>query len=128
MAFGDKRLFIARQIRVEVDDYGMEKSIYQSPQEYRFSYMPISSQTDYQIYGTLINNMYASILPKAFLGKIKVGDKAYMVDGETQNIDELVAKDLNDNQRLSANYKVKVVQDQNVRVKIIFEKIKIVNK
>ena len=123
MAFGDKRLFIAKRIKVENDEYGNEVSYYEAPKEYRFSYMPTSGQVDYQIYGELISNMFTSILPMSFLGNIKTGDKAYLIDGEIQDIDNLVYNDLNNEFCTHANYIVKLVQPQNIRIKIIFEKI-----
>ena len=123
MAFGDKRLFIAKRIKVENDEFGNEVSYYETPKEYRFSYMPTSGQVDYQIYGELISNMFTSILPMSFLGKIKTGDKAYLIDGEIQDIDNLVYNDLNDEFCTHANYIVKLVQPQNIRLKVIFEKI-----
>ena len=88
--------------------------------------MPTSGQVDYQIYGTLINNMFTSYLPMSYLGQIRSGDVAYMIDGEIQNITEL--KELDEFNKdiycTNANYRVRTVQPQNVRVKIIFEKIK----
>lgn len=123
MVFGDKRLFIAKRIKVENDEFGNEISYYETPKEYNFSYMPTSGQVDYQIYGELISNMFTSILPMSFLGKIKTGDKAYLIDGEIQDIDNLVYNDLKDEFCTHANYIVKLVQPQNIRIKIIFEKI-----
>lgn len=125
MKFGDKNLYIAKKIGVETDDFGNENPYFELPvKSYQFSYMPTSGQVDYQIYGANINNMFTSYLPMCYLGKIKSGDIAYMIDGETQNIDELVCIDENDKYCKNANYRVKLVQPQNVRVKIIFEKIK----
>ena len=106
------------------DDYGNEKSRFESPKYYEFSYMPTSGQVDYQIYGALIDNMFTSILPMSILGKIKSGDVAYLIDGEEQDIDNLTLKDTNNEYCPNANYRVKIVQPQNVKVKVIFEKIK----
>lgn len=127
MSFGDKLLYIAKKEGVEKDDYGNEIAYYKLPiKEYHFSYMPTSGQVDYQIYGTLINNMFTSYLPMSYLGQIRSGDVAYMIDGEIQNITEL--KELDEFNKdiycTNANYRVRTVQPQNVRVKIIFEKIK----
>ena len=127
MAFGHKLLFIATKLGVERDDYGNEIAYFELPQkEYHFSYMPTSGQVDYQLYGALINNMFTSYLPMSFLGKIKSGDVAYMIDGETQNIRYLKEIDeySNDTYCRNANYRVRTVQPQNARVKIVFEKIK----
>lgn len=125
--FGDKLLFIAKKIGVEKDDYGNENPYFKlPPEEYHFSYMPTASQVDYQIYGTQINNMFTSILPMSFLGKIRTGDVAYMIDGDIQNIEELVSIDKRNKDKYctNANYRVKIAQPQNARMKIIFEKIK----
>ena len=124
MKFGDKKLYVAKKIGIEKDDYGNEISLYSDPKEYHFSYMPTSGQVDYQIYGALINNMFTSILPMIFLGKFNVGDAVYLIDGETQNIDELVAKDINDKYCSNANYRITVVQPQNIRLKVLFQRIK----
>lgn len=123
MAFGDKKIYIAKKIGIEYDDYGNEIPYFESPKEYWFSYMPTSAQVDYQIYGALINNMFTSYLPMYYLGKIKSGDMAYLIDGEIQNIDELAEKDRYDIYCKNANYRVKISQPQNMRIKIIFEKI-----
>lgn len=126
MAFGDKRLYIAKKTHTTRNDYGEEIHHFAIPREYNFSYMPTSGQVDYQIYGALINNMFTAYLPMSFLGKINSGDMAYLIDGENQNIDELVEKDYDDEYCSNANYRVKIVQPQNMRVKIIFEKTKII--
>lgn len=127
MVFGNKLLFVASKIGVEKDDYGNEIPYFELPQkEYHFSYMPASGQLDYQLYGESIKNMFTSYLPMYYLGKIKSGDVAYMIDGETQNIRDLKEIDeySNDIYCSNANYKVKTAQPQNARVKIVFEKIK----
>ena len=125
MVFGNKKLYIAQKLGIETDDYGNQTPYFRTPiKEYQFSYMPTSGQVDYQIYGANINNMFTSYVPMCYLGQIRSGDVAYMIDGETQNIDELARIDKNDKYCKNANYRVKLVQPQNVRVKIIFEKIK----
>lgn len=123
MAFGDKKLFIAKKIGIDYDEYGNENPYFESPKAYSFSYMPTSGQVDYQIYGALINNMFTSYLPMNYLGKIKSGDMAYLIDGEIQNIEELAEIDRYDKYCKNANYRVKIALPQNMRIKIIFEKI-----
>lgn len=129
MAFGDKKLYIVKKLGVETDKHGNEIPFYDIDKikEYHFSYMPTSGQVDYQIYGALINNMYSSYLPMTFLGKINSGDIAYLIDGENQNIDDLVKMDKGNKYCKNANYRVKLVQPQNMRLKVLFEKIKFNN-
>lgn len=122
MSFGSKKIYIASKEGVEYDDYGNENPYFSEIIPFNFSYMPSSSQVDYQIYGKEINNIYVSILPMNYLGKIKSGDAVYLIDGETQNIEELVYLDIDDKYCSHANYRVKDILPQNVRVKVIFEK------
>ena len=129
MAFGDKKLYIAKKLNVEIDKHGNEIPYYDIDKikEYHFSYMPTSGQVDYQIYGALINNMFSSYLPMTFLGVINSGDIAYLIDGENQNIDDLVRMDKGNKYCKNDNYRVKLVQPQNMRLKVLFEKIKFNN-
>ena len=84
--------------------------------------MPTSSQVDYQIYGTNINNMFTMYVDMSMLGVFKSGDSAYLIDGETQDIDYLVAKDSDNKYKSNSNYRIKSVQPQNIKIKILFEK------
>lgn len=116
-------LYISKKLGVEEDEYGNEIPYFDKPKAYRFSYMPVSAQVDYQIYGALINQMYSSYLPLNMLGLFKSGDVAYMVNEEVQDVEELVLKDLDDKYCKNANYRVKIVQKQNFRIKVLFEQI-----
>lgn len=121
----DKELYIARKILPsEIDDYGNEISHYDKPIKYQMAYMPLTSQVDYQIYGALVNNMLVAYVDKRYyLGKIKGGDIAYLIDTDIQDIESLVINDENNNTCPSANYRVKYAQLQNFKIKIVFEKI-----
>lgn len=122
MKFGSKELYIAKKIGIEIDDYGNQIPYFDKAIRYEFSYMPISSQIDYQIYGADINNMFSSIIDISYLGKIKIGDIAYLIDSEIQDIKSLVNLDKLSKYKQNANYRVKSVQPQNMKLKIIFEK------
>lgn len=116
-------LYIAKKLGIEEDEYGNEIPYYDKPIHYNFSYMPVSAQVDYQIYGALIEQMYSSILPLNMLGLFKSGDIAYMVNEDIQDVESLVLQDLDDKYCKHANYRVKIVQKQNFRIKVLFEKI-----
>lgn len=122
MAFGDKKLYVCKKIGVENDEYGNEIPYFENAKEYHYSYMPTSSQVDYQIYGTNINNMFTMYVDMSMLGVFKSGDSAYLIDGETQDIDYLVAKDSDNKYKSNSNYRIKSVQPQNIKIKILFEK------
>lgn len=123
MVFGDKDLYIAKKVGIELNDYGEETPIFGKPKYYRFSYMPTSGQVDYQVYGTLINNMFTAYLPISYLGQIKSGDMAYLIDENNQDVEELSYKDRNNKYCENANYRVRLAQPQNMRLKVLFEKV-----
>lgn len=124
MAFGDKLLYVCKRLGVEKDDYGNEIAYYENAKEYRFSYMPTSSQVDYQLYGTLVDVMFTMYVPyQRMLGVIKVGDLAYLIDNDTQDIESLKNIDNDNIYKPNANYRVKTCQAQNMKIKILFEKI-----
>ena len=122
MPFADD-LYIAKKIIDGTDEYGNEISHWDKPKKYRFSYMPLGGQVDYAIYGALINNMYSAILDMSYLSKLHSGDLAYMIDEDIQDVDELAGRDMEDKYCSNANYRVKLVQKQNFRVRVLFERI-----
>lgn len=122
MSFGKKHLYICKK-KIETNENGYEIPSYENPIEYYFNYMCISSQTDYQIYGTKCDSMLSMYIPYDMLGKIKVGDVAYMIDNETLNIDDLIIKDMGDKYKSNANYRVYKVLPQLKKIRILFEKI-----
>ncbi len=124
MAFGDKLLFVCKRKGIEKDDFGNEIAYFDKAKEYRYSYMPASSQIDYQLYGTLVDVMFTMYVDYAsMLGVIKVGDLAYLIDNDTQDIESLKNIDEDNIYKPNANYRVKTCQPQNQKIKILFEKI-----
>lgn len=122
MAFGDKDLYVCKKLGVEINDYGSQIPYFDRARKYRFSYMPISSQVDYQIYGANINNMFCAYVDMNMLGVFRTGDVAYLIDEEAQDVDELANIDIDDKYKANSNYRIKAVQPQNMKIKIIFEK------
>lgn len=103
---------------------GAKRNRYKEPIKYKFNYQPTSGNTDYLVYGTLINKMYTAFIDyKKYIGKIHEGDKAYLKDNDCLFPSELVELDLDDNTCKHANYRIKLVQPQNFKIKVIFEKI-----
>lgn len=117
----EKKLYIAKRIRVEEDDYGNQISYFDKPKKYWFNYQPLDGDLDYQQYGDRISNYFRAFIDMCYLGEIKTGDKAYLIDGEIQDVDSLVLKD--DENCTLANYTIKVVLPQNLKIKIDFEKV-----
>lgn len=125
--FGQRKLYVASKTGVEInEETGYEKSVHSEPKEFYFSYMPASAQIDYQIYGTIIENIYVAYIDrKVYEGVFKVGDKAYLTNGENteKDIDKNVLLDMQDKYCSNANYRIRSVLPQNMRIKLIFEKI-----
>ena len=84
--------------------------------KYKFNYQPISGNTDIMEYGEKITDVYRTFIDKAvYLGKIRVGDRVYLEDGEIleSELENLV---ISDNEFCEkANYEVKVVLPQNFK-------------
>lgn len=119
----EKEIWIAKRNKVETDEFGNDIEFFEKPIRYFFNYQPVSGNTVLLEYGERINDVYRTFVDKKqFLGKIKIGDRVYLEDGETlQN--ELEEKAENDNQFCEkANYVVKTVLPQNFKVKIDFIK------
>lgn len=114
-------LYTCRRILSEENEYGFVSEKYDKPIEYNFLYMPASSSLDIQKYGERISRIYTAYVPyNQYRDKFKIGDLAYLLDSETQDI-SIALKDKNGE---NANYRIIGVNEQNLFIKIIFEKIK----
>lgn len=118
----EKELWIARRKKIETNEFGVDVEYFEKPKKYRFNYQPVSGNTNLLEYGERINDVFRTFIDKNYLGKIRVGDRVYLEDGETLQIDleNLVE---NDNEFCEkANYSVKVVLPQNLKIRIDFIK------
>ena len=119
----EKEIWIAKRIKVETNDFGIDIEYFDKPKKYRFNYQPISGNTDIMEYGEKITDVYRTFIDKAvYLGKIKVGDRVYLEDGEIleSELENLV---ISDNEFCEkANYVVKVVLPQNFKMRLDFIK------
>lgn len=119
----EKEIWIAKRIKVETNDFGIDIEYFDKPIKYRFNYQPISGNTDIMEYGEKITDVYRTFIDKAvYLGKIRVGDRVYLEDGEIleSELENLV---ISDNEFCEkANYVVKVVLPQNFKMRLDFIK------
>lgn len=126
-SFNSNKIYIASKIGIEKNEKtGTQKTIHSKPIEYRFSYMPASSQVDYRAYGDIVDSLYVSYLDrKTFEGKLKRLDKVYLIDGDytESDIEVMAREDMNNQYCPNANYRIKIVLPQARRIKIVFEKI-----
>ena len=115
-----KPLYIAKRIKVEENDYGMEVETFAKPQPYQFLYMPTSGTIEYQVYGERISRMFTAYVSyDRYLGEFHEGDRAYLIDESLQDV--TIAK--NDINCSRANYRIISVLPQNQLIKLTFEKI-----
>ena len=121
----EKKLYIARRIKVEPNENGVDIEYFEEPKLYYFNYQPVSGYLGLQQYGEDIGNVYRMFVDrKIYQGKIKVGDRAYLSDGEIteSDLEKLIQNEesFGDN----ANYKVELALPQNFKMQIDLIKIK----
>lgn len=121
----EKKLYIAKKLKVESNENGIDVEYFEKPKLYNFNYQPVSGFLGLQQYGEEIGNVYRMFIDKAlYQGKIKVGDRAYLSNGEIteSDLEQLIQneKDFGDN----ANYKIELVLPQNFKMQIDLIKIK----
>ena len=116
-----KELYIANRIKVEKNSYGIDMETFDTPKCYKFFYMPTSNNTDYQLYGVNIGEIYVCYIDyNRYLGKFKVGDRAYLIDNELTDL-SIAGNDVNCE---NANYRIESVLPQNLKIKLTFVKIR----
>ena len=147
----EKKLYIAKRLKVESNENGIDIEYFDKymlfllapvigglkpsstitlkkdskAKLYNFNYQPVSGYLGLQQYGEEIGNVYRMFIDKAlYQGKIKVGDRAYLSNGEIteSDLEQLIQneKDFGDN----ANYKIELVLPQNFKMQIDLIKIK----
>lgn len=120
----EKEIWIAKRTKVKTNKSGIEIEYFETPKKYYFNYQPVSGNTYFREYGDDINNVYRMFVDRKFYqGKIKVGDKVYLSDGDIAE-NELEDLALNDDQHCTkANYRVQVVLPQNIKTRIDLMKL-----
>ena len=119
----EKEIWIAKRNKIETNEFGVDIEYFDKPIKYRFNYQPISGNTNLLEYGDKMNDVYRAFVDKnMYLGKIKVGDRVYLEDGEIL-ASELQNLAKTDNQFCEkANYVVRVALPQNLKMRLDFIK------
>ena len=118
----EKEIWIAKREKVETNEFGVDVEYFSEPKKYRFNYQPVSGNTNLLEYGEKINDVFRAFINREYLSKIKVGDRVYLEDGEVlqSELEDMVE---NDNEFCqNANYVVKVVLPQNLKIRVDFIK------
>lgn len=120
----EKPVYIAKYIKTDIDDDGVERAIYDTPKLFYLNHQPISNYLDYQEYGADISSIRRAYPRKEYAyGKIHAKDRAYLIDEENvgTDLEELVK---NETERcLNANYEVVKCPISRLFVQIDFRKI-----
>lgn len=118
----EKELWIAKRIKIETNDFGVDVEEFEEPKKYRFNYQPVSGNTNLLEYGERINDVFRTFINREYLGKIKVGDRVYLEDGETLQSDLEDLVDSDNKYCEKANYTVRAVLPQNLKIRVDFIK------
>ncbi len=120
-----KKLYISKYSGKDTRN-GYEYEEYSEPIMFYENYQPLSATFKRQEYGDSVGSIYRAYFDTSkYQGTIHVGDLAYLIDGEIDDVDVLVtSEDVEENgYGVNANYKVKAVLVQNLKIKVDFEKI-----
>lgn len=119
----EKEIWIAKRVKVETNDYGVDIEYFDKPIHYRFNYQPLSGTTDYQEYGEKTRNIFRTFVSrKLFQGVINEGDRVYLSDSQYAESELKALAESDDELCNKANYYVVSVLPQNFLIKVDFMK------
>ena len=111
----NKKIWIAKKIGTQENDYGTEIPIYDKPQEYMMNVQPLSSEADIAEFGENAKQVQRAVIEyKKYFGKFKEFDVAYL-DGVTPDGEEVNGK--------NANYRLYPPRNQNKVILLYFERL-----
>ena len=111
----NKKIWIAKKIGTQENDYGTEIPIYDKPQEYMMNVQPLSSEADIAEFGENAKQVQRAVIEyKKYFGKFKEFDVAYL-DGVTPDGEEVNGE--------NANYRLYPPRNQNKVILLYFERL-----
>ena len=111
----NKKIWIAKKIGTQENDYGTEIPIYDKPQEYMMNVQPLSSEADIAEFGENAKQVQRAVVEyKKYFGKFKEFDVAYL-DGTTPDGEEVNGE--------NANYRLYPPRNQNKVILLYFERL-----
>ncbi len=111
----NKKIWIAKKIGTEEDDYGHERAIYDQPQPYMMNVQPISAYPDMQEFGERAEQVQKAVIEcNKYFGKFKEFDLAYL-DGASPEGEKVHGE--------NANYRLYPPRNQNKVIQIYFQRI-----
>ena len=111
----NKKIWIAKKIGTQENDYGTEIPIYDKPVEYMINVQPLSSEADIAEFGENAKQVQRAVIEyKKYFGKFKEFDVAYL-DGVTPDGEEVNGE--------NANYRLYPPRNQNKVILLYFERL-----
>ena len=111
----NKKIWIAKKIGTEENDYGTEIPIYDKPEEYMMNVQPLSSEADIAEFGENAKQVQRAVVEnRKYFGKFKEFDVAYL-DGVTPDGEEVNGE--------NANYRLYPPRNQNKVIILYFERL-----
>ena len=111
----NKKIWIAKKIGTQENDYGTEISIYDKPVKYMMNVQPLSSEADIAEFGENAKQVQRAVIEyKKYFGKFKEFDVAYL-DGVTPDEEEVNGE--------NANYRLYPPRNQNKVIVLYFERL-----
>ena len=111
----NKKIWIAKKIGTQENDYGTEIPIYDKPEEYMMNVQPLSSEADIAEFGENAKQVQRAVIElKKYLGKFKEFDVAYL-DSATPDGEEVNGE--------NANYRLYPPRNQNKVILLYFGRL-----
>ena len=111
----NKKIWIAKKIGTQENDYGTEIPIYDRPKAYMMNVQPLSGEADIAEFGERANQIQRAVIEyKKYFGKFKEFDIAYL-DGVTPDGEEVNGE--------NANYRLYPPRNQNKVILLYFERL-----
>ena len=111
----NKKIWIAKKIGTQENDYGTEIPIYDKPEEYMMNVQPLSSEADIAEFGENAKQVQRAVIEyKKYFGEFKEFDVAYL-DGVTPDGEEVNGE--------NANYRLYPPRNQNKVILLYFERL-----
>ena len=111
----NKKIWIAKKIGTQENDYGTEIPVYDKPVEYMMNVQPLSSEADIAEFGENAKQVQRAVIElKKYFGEFKEFDVAYL-DGVTPDGEEVNGE--------NANYRLYPPRNQNKVIILYFERL-----
>lgn len=120
----EKEIWIAHRKKVETNDFGVEIEYFNRATQHYMNYQPVSAQRTFYDYGQQKEGVYRAYVNSNSMCNIKVGDRAYLIDGDIRDYELRDIATCDNEFCENANYVVDIVLPQNFKTRIDFKKIK----